>query len=272
MVRGPMINIILFSKDRACQLDLCLRSLKHYFAEYEQAKISVLYTYSNDDAKKAYELLMQENESITFLIDKTFKETLLATVDKTNPFTMFLVDDIVFKLPFSMNDKELGFMKDNDLVIAHSLRLWKGINHCYATNQPSRVPSFVKGNVWNWTVAEGDWGYPMSVDGNIYKTDFIYECIAKINFANPNQLEASLSHSVNRNKTYMTCYPLGSKLLNIPANIVQKTFNNRHGNIVSIEHLNKNFLSGNRIDFSWFAGYENNSVHVELEYKWCNIC
>ena len=50
-----MINIVIFSKDRACQLELFLRSMKNFFFEWSLCKVSILYTYSNDSFKKGYE-------------------------------------------------------------------------------------------------------------------------------------------------------------------------------------------------------------------------
>lgn len=265
------INIIVYSCNRAAQLDLLLRSLKHYFKEYSEANISVVYAYTNHDYEKAYNIVRNENLDVIFLTDVKFgslKETTKHVLKKENNLTMFLVDDIVFKDYFSLSDQEIKLVVSNEELMATSLRLWKGINYCYATNSSSPVPNFVKGNVWNWAFASGDWGYPMSIDGNIYRTSFMHEQIMNIDFANPNKLEEQLAAKPDRKKTYMSCYVNSSKLFNIPANIVQKTFPNRHGNIISVEELNNKYLNGYRIQYiDWFK-YQNNTVHIELEYKW----
>lgn len=266
-----MINIIIFSKDRAAQLDLLLQSLKENFQEYSMAKISVLYAASSSEYELGYEKLKETFINVLFFDDLnfgSFKQTLLKSIDQNINLTMFLVDDIVFKDTFSLYDKEVELVLNNENIIATSLRLWKGVEYCYAQDKPSRVPNFVKRNIWDWTMASGDWGYPMSVDGNIYRTKFICEKIEQIEFANPNQLEAGLANNSDRGKAYMSCYVDGSKLFNIPANIVQKTYTNRHGNIATVIELNKKYLDGYHIDFKHWSKYENNMVHMELEYKW----
>lgn len=269
-----MLNIIIFSKDRAAQLDLLIRSLKLNFKEFNNSNITVLYNFSNNEYLKSYKIIENNNEfeiPIKFVPDNfygSFKESLMKIIDSNNELTMFLVDDIIFKAPFSLNDKEIEYVKNNQEIIAHSLRLWKGIDHCYATNSPNSIPKFVKGCIWNWTNAEGDWNYPMSVDGNIYRTNFIFDKINNINFKNPNQLEAGLSATAERSKSYLSCYVDESKLLNIPANIVQQTYANRHGNIVSVEELNDCFLNSQRLSYQHVLNYQNNTVHVEIPLKW----
>lgn len=268
------MNIIIFSKDRAAQLDLLLRSLKYNFKEFDSCKIHVLYDSSEEDFYKGYLLLSEDKNlcvNVEFVSDKlygTFRESLLKILNLKNELSMFLVDDIIFKSSFSLSDKEIEFVKNNEQIIAHSLRLWNGINHCYATNKPNSIPAFVKRYIWNWTSAEGDWGYPMSVDGNIYRTKFIFDKIKEINFRNPNQLEANLAATADRTKQYMSCYVEESKLLNVPANIVQTTFSNRHGNIIDVKELNNNFLSGKKLSFEHILNCSNNTVHVELPFKW----
>ena len=94
------INIIVFSKDRACQLELFLRSMKFYFKEFDQHIINVLYTYSNDKFKSGYDKLFTiHNDSNINYIKETqnFKNHILFLLDQDKAYTIFFVDDIVFK-------------------------------------------------------------------------------------------------------------------------------------------------------------------------------
>lgn len=265
-----MINVVIFSKNRAAQLDLLLRSFKEYFKEYSLANISVVYSYSSDEFKSGYKKLEDEIKNVSFIHDLkygSFKETMLKTINASFSKTMFLVDDIVFKDYFSVQDQEIQIL-ENEQIIATSLRLWKGIDHCYAINQPSPPPSFINKHVWNWTVSSGDWGYPMSVDGNVFRTDFICNKINQINFANPNQFEAGLAAYADRTKQYMSCYTDASKLLNIPANLVQNVFKNRHGSLNSVEELNDSFLKGKKLSYDHITNCKNNTVHMEIPLIW----
>ena len=71
------MNIIIFSKDRACQLDLFLRSLKKYFKEFEELNFNILYTYSNDKFKIGYDKLftIHNDSNLNYIKEtKKFKE------------------------------------------------------------------------------------------------------------------------------------------------------------------------------------------------------
>ena len=63
-----MINTIIFSFDRACQLHLLLESIE------KNAKntfnINILYKFSNDEFKKGYELLKSKFININFIEEK----------------------------------------------------------------------------------------------------------------------------------------------------------------------------------------------------------
>ena len=77
------MNIIIFSKDRAAQLDLLLRSLKSSFKESDSCKIHVLYDSSGEDFYKGYLLLSEDKilcANVEFISDKlhgSFRESLL---------------------------------------------------------------------------------------------------------------------------------------------------------------------------------------------------
>lgn len=264
------LNVIVFSRNRAMQLDLLLRSLKQTFKEYSETKINVIYDFTDTEFYDGYELLKEQTDkNINFVTDNeygSFKSTVLNLLDTKKDLTMFLCDDIIFSNNWSLSDKEIKILKTDKTIIATSLRLWDGIDFCYAANQKSQCPKLENG-IWNWTLAEGDWGYPMSVDGNIFKTDFIKSKIEAIPFNTPNDLEAVLSATVDNSKPNYCCYASEPKLFNIPANVVQTKFLNRHGNIKTANQLNYLFLDGKRLDETFYRGKKFNTVHVELELK-----
>jgi len=188
---------------------------------------------------------------------------------------MFLVDDIIFVNDISTNDKQFGLIRNNTLMLGLSLRLHNGVTHCYATNEDTKVPKFVKGCVWSWRGCQGDWGYPMSVDGNIYNTDFIKRLVDTTNYNNPNTFEVALDMASKHPETpaYMCCYPGGPRLINIPANRVQQQYKNRFAKGYSPEELNEKYLEGSVIDISSYEGIKPNTVHVPvaIEFTSSNI-
>lgn len=277
-------NVVIFSKDRAAQLEACIRSfLVSCTDNKEQYSISVLYKASNEEFAAGYELCKTELEGYGIewkaqRHDLSFKKDLLMLFrgKESTPLTMFLVDDILFREKFSFFDSEIESLVDNFFLLACSLRLDKNIVACYATSSPSAIPPFTKGNVWNWYGAQGDWGYPYSVDGNVYRTGDMLRKMTYAEYNSPNQFEASMNLTNSsttglgtpEKPTHMICYVERSKLVNIPANRVQDEYKNRVGNIMTPEEMNKKFLDGERIALSTVANLDNSTVHVEIPIAW----
>ena len=66
-----MINIIIFSKDRACQLDCFLRSVIKYM--YLPHTIQILYKYTTEGYKRGYNKLIESyGNTIEFIKEKDF--------------------------------------------------------------------------------------------------------------------------------------------------------------------------------------------------------
>lgn len=268
------MNIVIFSYNRACQLEALLRSLETHYLDFDSAYVSVLYKADNGFSQ-GYELLKQLHPAVNFVEERPefFYMQTFSLVKKTHDKTMFLVDDIVFRRPFANEDSTIKAIELEDFIAA-SLRLDRDISFCYAANKSQNVPLTHPFNEWNW-VADGqyDWGYPMSLDGNVFKTKFIRQVLNDIGaYNNPNQLEAKLDGHIKRSPTIiqtkplMSCYSDGARLLNVPANKVQNQFNNRFEDSISVEELERKFVNGERIDISGFSSIQNNSCHYPLTY------
>lgn len=269
-----LTNFVIFSKDRACQLHACLESLKKYFKSDQEPIVTVIYKASSPDFGKGYEKLKQAFPGTANLVWESETNFKLQTVKavggnpfKPTQFTIFLVDDIMLVNNVSTSDSQFSLIRNNPSLVGLSLRLHNGVNHCYATNEAQTVPKFVKGVVWAWNQSSGDWGYPMSVDGNVYNTDFIIKLVEKLDYHNPNTFEAALDSAKSTIPTYMCCYPDAPKLINIPANRVQNTYQNRHAAGYTAEELNALYLDGNTIDIEAYQGIKPNTVHVPVELK-----
>jgi len=262
-----MLNIILFSRDRACQLELLLRSMKFYFKEFSEQKINVLYTYSNDFFKAGYEKLfsIHNDKNIKYIKEtQTFKNHVLLLLDHDNPYTVFFVDDIVFKNPFTLDCKQFNLFKLNDEILTLSLRLHPYLTYCYSARVRMNSPNFDSNLLFKWYGLAGDYGYPMSLDGHFFRTKEIAAISKVLTFNNPNSFESILSsYPINRLK--MICFE-ESIIVNNPINKVQNFNNNFHGNI-SAQFLNEKFLEGNIIDLYDFKGIKNISCHQEIEIK-----
>lgn len=263
-------NIVIFSYNRACQLDALLRSLQNNIPQLRSCNTSVIWKADNKEFEDAYTKVSKKFPDIKMIAEKPgeFKQQTLDGIDENKTYTLFLVDDIIFKAPVNFGSNKLFGNLDNRNYLCVSLRLDRNIKHCYATNTPQKVPMTVP--VWDWKRSEGDWGYPMSLDGNVYATSYIRKIVRSLEFQNPNQLEAKLDGFARANAMFvagtMLCYEDGSRLLNVPANRVQNTFQNRSENSHDPKTLNDLYMSGKVIDISGMSEVKNTSCHWPLEY------
>jgi len=126
-----------------------------------------------------------------------------------------------------------------------------------------KQPKFLSNNIFDWTKEFGDYGYPMSVDGHIFRTKDIYQWIKDMDYCNPNTFEGAFVHKRNKVGHYMICYDK-SPMLNNPINRVQTVNDNLCGGIAA-EFLNEKFLKGATISLENFINLDNTSCHQEIQ-------
>lgn len=262
------MNIIIFSKDRASQLDLFIRSIKKYFKEFDDLTFNVLYTYSTDSFRVSYDKLItiHDDTNIKYIKEtKPFKEHLLSLIDETIDHTLFFVDDMVFKNDFSLKSLEYKLFSTDDEILSLSLRLHKNLSYCYPARLRMIPPKFDSNSTFRWRGQSGDYGYPMSLDGHFFRTKDIILLFKGLKYNNPNSLESQLaSYPINRPK--MICFN-ESSVVTVPVNKVQ-TFNNNIFGEISAEFLNEKFLNDYLIDLEPFDGVKNISCHQEFKYEY----
>lgn len=257
------INIIVFSKDRALQLELFLRSFNTFVKNPLDYKVSVLYTYSTPSFKLGYDWLIREKSAnVNFVKEENFKKDTIYLIDPSKLYTVFFVDDIVFKEPFEFYDDKMNMFINNQSIACLSLRLHPYLVYCYAESRNMKQPTFDRNNIFNWTKETGDYGYPMSQDGHIFRTHQIQQMHEYLEYHAPNTLEGKLHLQRKKMPPLMICYDK-SKIINNPINRVQFASINRCGNI-SAESLNDKFLDGYLIDLKPFIGFDNVAVHTEI--------
>jgi hypothetical protein len=257
------INIVVFSKDRAMQLELFLRSFNNYVKDANRYGVQVLYTTSNDEFQKGYNKFFgQLTTKLWIRKEQNFKKDLLNLINQNNPYTIFFVDDDFFKNSFDFFDAQMDIFDWDQRIACRSLRLDRDMRYCYTTQKPMLEPIFYANNVFNWKLSQEDFGYPMSLDGHIFRTAEILPMLQELDYQNPNTLEGQMVHRRNELGELMICYN-NSIIMNNPINKVQTVNNNLHGNIGAKE-LNDLFLEGNIIDMAGFGGIKNMSAHQEL--------
>jgi hypothetical protein len=258
-----MIDIIIYSKNRPLQLYALLESLYALTDAVTATNVSVIYKY-DDPYRDCIAELQTKFNAVKFIQQEDFRrDTLTTLITSTNQFCTFLVDDIIFKSGVSFNDIE-HLLSSNPSVLTFSMRMGLHLNYCYPTNTHQPIPNGTTINeifVWDWTQASGDWAYPVSLDGHIFKKSDILKWTSKINFSNPNQLEDYLQNAFKIDAVSKQCVcHARSLIVNLPLNRVQNEYKNRCGEI-SVEELYDIWIKGKKIDTQTVVNINNNSAH-----------
>jgi len=261
------MNIIVFSKNRALQLDLFLRSFLKYVKNSDIYKINVLYTSTNSFFENGYNKIKNKYHNINLIKETNFKKDLLTLINKKNQYIVFFVDDDIFKNNIDFYDDQEKFFKENNDILCRSLRLHPKLKKCYPANLIyTKIPDFIKISnnsfKFKWKNYQGDYGYPMSLDGHIFRTIELLPLLKNRYYTNPNSLEGVLFIQP-LNNSYMLCYDK-SIIINNPCNIVQTNNPNIHGN-EDIVKLNQKYLDEFEISFDNIDNIDNISCHQEIE-------
>lgn len=241
-----MINLIIFSKDRACQLDSLLRSIKEKM-KFEYS-ISVLFDYSNEEYKYGYDILIKRHGSVSFVKETNFyDDTLSVSLNEKYTCFLWLVDDCIMKNEFIHDSTLERFLNDDDIGV-YNLRLTPTVS--FMTDWDDDVarsfPEFGSDNTWEWRKAiDTDWSYPMTMDGHMYKTKDMIPYLNSLTFGPPPSMDSTM-HQKPLNHPLMICNSQ-QKILGIVPNRVQTGSPNRHG-YVTTKEMNDLWLIGKQID------------------------
>lgn len=263
------VSCVIFSKDRPLQLYTLLQSMLTNLENL--CKIIVLYDVSSEKYEQAYEEIHIDSISdlIHFVKQANFKQNLIEVLNNLNTEKVFfLVDDIVFTEPCDL--KRIIDIDSDKYVL--SLRLGNNIRYSYTVGREQKKPDFfeLEGTTdlicWEWRNGDIDWGYPLSVDGNIFITKEILCMTSNLDFSAPNSYETELQifNDILFNR-FGLCFKK-SKLVNIPINKVQTENTNRAG-VIHQDFLLEKWREGYMIDISKLSGIVNYSAHQEIDIK-----
>tara|TARA_R100001377_G_scaffold65014_1_gene40456 strand:+ start:211 stop:1092 length:882 start_codon:yes stop_codon:yes gene_type:complete len=277
-----LITSIIFSKDRALQLDLTLKTIGKNFDLCDD--VIVIYKTSERQYKESYENLKAEHPNVSFYEQShsLFVDILGIVSGAASNYVCFFTDDNIVYRKVSINNLQLNHVFNSG---ASCLSLRVGVNTTQRDygdgtlrndNIPGEVfsdPPFI---VWNRTSIPtcGYWAYPLSVDGHIFKRETMLEFCIELEVLNkhyqhrgiprenwcwsqtPNEFESKLQRFYFDLPVMM--YALEqSCVVNSPNNRVQSYAENRSGDQFSYtpSELNHLYMSGKRlnvdkIDFS----------------------
>lgn len=261
-----MIQTIIFSKNRPAQLDLLLRSIK-YRAPRLFSRIHIIYKATNSAFDQGYEVCDRDHPEAYFYneVDLSLQVETMITLRHI----CFLVDDDLLVRQFidTSPDRILDVNPD---ILCVSLRLGNNTNECYPLCRPQEHPPILwhinDYQVWKWDTADGDWGYPGSLDGHIFRRNELLDMVGGKDYRSPNELEEILVVACQRSsKTQMACYE-ASVLTGVPINRVNDTHPNRAGDFYPLEPevLNATYLGGRRLSLDPLDRKDITAAHTEL--------
>jgi hypothetical protein len=299
-----MILGVIFSKDRAMQLDATLRSFYLHCADANEAQMHVVYKTSSDLHARQYASLEQIYPEVHFHPEGVLRNDLLGLMkEAAQPawmmalshrvrearrrrlwlqlwsgflefprYVLFLVDDNLFVRDFTLKDITHALASHVN-ALGFSLRLGKNINYSYpwdkSATQPEFKPARQNISVFRWMDAVDEFNYPLELSSSIYRLDEMLTLLEKLKFENPNRLEAQMAKSTGRfekNLPDLLCYNISVTFCN-PVNRVQDVYKNRAGQIegFSSEELASLFEKGRRVQVESYSGFMNNACHQEVE-------
>ncbi len=284
------VDFVVFSKNRACQLDLLLQSADAMLDERDAHSFTVLYKADDPEFEAGYRLASSRHAGVTFLGDSKDSDVNEQMLDVfsagSGKYCSILVDDDLFVRTISMTDGPFRVLDRDASVSAISTRLHPKIDFCHPLGlkvAPSRVN---RNGVFSWEEERdtlsaalrrvfgqparggGDWGCKMSMDGNIYRRQDMLGCLGGISgVRSVGYLEPALASNPIPGPNGV-CYR-SARLVNVPLNRVDNSEFNYPSMGESAAMINARYLAGECIEgFDFPAVPAFRSCHVEANPVW----
>lgn len=259
------IRCVVFSLDRPMQLEALLTSIRRHVGGMYQPVI-VLYRTTNARFAAGYELVRAAHAEVDWVEERNFRTDLLGLVETDGLLVFHTDDDLFFAQvdPFALHDGEVCF----------SFRLGLNISYSYSLDLAEHLecPTVSSSRVsWAWRdQPAGSFSYPLALNGHVFRGDEIGPLIAAVEFSDPNELEAELHSRRDHAPPRMASFPT-SRVVSVPANVVTRSFRNRHGGVHTPEDMNDRFLAGERIAAESMAFGAVSSCHEEIPFAFVAV-
>lgn len=265
-----MIKLLIFSKDRASQLDFLLRSIELYCPN--EFDVSVLYKASDSNFELGYTKIYDLYPNIRLynenLIDKSFRELTIGILGNMNPeWIAISTDDTIIYRPFVIKNE---YLQDVDVF---SMRY--GLNTLVQdphknTYQPPLHNYINEGETISWDSSKynptDNYGYIFGLDLHAYRAKKFLALISSFDWKNTNQLETGLFHRKGHILPVMRSFKQ-SVAFNVPVNNMSGATIAGKYYSYSVESLNELFLQGKRISMESLDNVIISGAHQEIEYK-----
>jgi hypothetical protein len=256
---GP-IRCVVFSLDRAMQLDAFLESINTWVPDLYEPLV-VLYRASTPAFAAGYETLRRARPYVQWVEEESFRDDLLGVVGSESLLAFHTDDDVFFaEVPeFALAEDEVCF----------TLRLGLNTTYSYPLDTEERLEQpEIQGDrvAWNWREQSlGTFSYPLALNGHVFRGAEARDWLARVDYSNPNELESVLQTLKDDLRPRMASFT-SSRVVSIPANIVNATFRNRQSGRYGVAELNDRFLSGERIALDQLDFSAVTACHQEIPY------
>ena len=238
------MNVVIFSKNRAAQLDLLYQSLRKN-APWIDDPTTVI-AHSSAEFLHGYLDVLPRVGRRLYDSMGGFEVAALAAIDHRDDHLMFLTDDQVVYAP----------MPEPRVVhnSSFSMRLGKNCTWCYPPH---------------CTQEEGtlDFDYP-SIDARVMRTSEFLSVATVFDWSTPNELENGLLSAWRSGIWHpKILYSDHSCVVSIPHNTVVSNPGVRNSGGTA-EELNDRFLAGERLDLESMDFSDVKACHQEISYVW----
>jgi hypothetical protein len=255
-VRKP--DCLVFSRNRACQLDGFLRSLDETNPGLYET-VTVLYR----DEIGGYDVCALEHPDVAFVPEEFFGPQFLDWFDAAGARVVFHTDDDVFYRTAPV---------PNPYELAVSLRLGRNTTYCHPLGVVQQPPDFSSNGAgwltWKWREAELDFAYPCSLNGTVFAKT-VLERLLDFPVQNPTQLEAELAARAGDLATVFMSCPEHSCVVSIPANRVTEWSHNPIGGsqYETVDALQRLYAKGWRLALDRMDFGNVSAAHQEIELR-----
>lgn len=302
-----MDTVIIFSRDRPLQLHCTLQTLLEQGQGLADVPIQVLLRATDDVYLRQYREVSSELSrlhphcQLLFLEEETFAEDLAACLFQPSVRAGFFsrwqwpssepgrslertaerfehvllgVDDCIFVAPFEFPSISRLLVRRPDML-GCSLRLGRNATVNYMAQTTQTVPPLTPIDAglfsFDWTNADGDFGYPLEVSSSVYRVGDLWPVLAEGGARNPNLLEYQLTKlrdQYARQKPLLASFETAVAFCN-PINLVQTVSDNRAGGDPASDALalSRRFARGERIHRDQFRGFVPTGCHQEVPLK-----
>lgn len=240
-----MFGLLIWSKNRAAQLDLLLSSIEKFCPNL--FKINVLYKHDAEKFAEGYEKLKEYHQNVNYHYEQNLAQDTKAILAQYD-YCCVSTDDTIFYSPFSITEKQMENIDIFSLRIGQNNKIQNPFN-----NEPQvPITKFAdEGYTICWDSRfyplHSNPGYLFGHDATIYSRRYL-DLIQNLNFKSINELESYLIlNCSNKINPYIRGFKQ-SKAVNIPGNNTSGV--TQTDNSLPLNEINNKFLLGQRFDLN----------------------